>query len=399
VHTTQSRAAARPVSIGRFPDIAIVGAGPVGGTLALAIAQSGYSILALDAREPGSTLRGDRSLAISHGGRLIFERLGIFAPLASTPGAVTPITAIDISQARAFGTATLTAEEHALPALGYVISYRALQSAIDGALARTDVEIRYACEVTNVQGGPECADVTVADGDRVRARLAVVADGTGAAVAGISRRRRDYGQVALIAKVTTASPHGGVAYERFTTSGPVALLPEGEHYGLVWTMTPQAAAEAVQWSDRRFLAELSAHFGARRSDFASVRDRKTFPLALELAQPAVAARAVLVGNAAQSLHPIAGQGFNLGLRDAFELAQAINETPRDSLGSHAMLARYVARRRADRYAGVAFTHGLTHIFALDGAIFAWPRGIALAALDALPFAKRAFTRAMLFGLS
>src|SRR5215218_5752082 len=129
-------------------DVAIVGAGPVGGTLALAIARSGLSIVALDARQAGSTLRADRSLAISHGGRLIFERLGIFARLASTPGAVTPIVAIDISQARAFGAMTLSASEHGLPALGYVISYRALQAAIDDALARTSIAIRYGCKVT-----------------------------------------------------------------------------------------------------------------------------------------------------------------------------------------------------------------------------------------------------------
>jgi 2-octaprenyl-6-methoxyphenol hydroxylase len=380
-------------------DIMIVGAGPVGGTLALAIARSGHSIVALDAREAGSTLRGDRSLAISHGGRLILERMGLFAPLASTAGAATPITAIDISQARAFGAATLAADEHGLPALGYVISYRALQAAVDESLARAGIEIRYGCEVASVRGGPDSAEVVVAGGDAVHARLAVVADGTGAAVAGISRTRRDYGQVALIAKVSTAAPHGGVAYERFTTGGPVALLPEADHYGLVWTMSPSSADEAMEWTDERFLAELGRHFGARRNDFTGVRERKTFPLALEVAQPPVAARAVLVGNAAQSLHPIAGQGFNLGLRDAFELAQAINESPRASLGGHAMIARYAARRRVDRYAGVAFTHGLTQIFALDGAIFAWPRGLALAALDALPFAKRAFTRAMLFGLS
>jgi len=133
-------------------DVAIVGAGPVGGTLALAIARSGLSIVALDAREAGSTLRGDRSLAISHGGRLIFERLGVFARLPAT--AVTPITAIDISQARAFGTATLTAAEHGLPALGYVISYRALQAAVDDALAATGVELRHGCEVTTVTGTP-----------------------------------------------------------------------------------------------------------------------------------------------------------------------------------------------------------------------------------------------------
>jgi len=274
-----------------------------------------------------------------------------------------------------------------------------LQAAIDDALASTRVDVRHGCEVTRVTGTPASAQAVVANGEAVEARLAVIADGTGAAVAGVARKRRDYGQVAVVAKLTTAMPHGGVAYERFTTSGPVALLPEGDRYGLVWTMTPQAAANAMDWSDERFVAELSRHFGARRNDFTSVGERRTFPLSLELAQPAVAARAVLIGNAAQSLHPIAGQGFNLGLRDAFELAQEIAAAPAESLGSHAMLARYAARRRIDRYAGVAFTHGLTHIFALDGAIFAWPRGLALAALDALPFVKRAFTRAMLFGLS
>ncbi len=380
-------------------DVAIVGAGPVGGALALALARSGLSVVALDARAAGTTTRGDRSLAISHGGRLILERLGIFARLAAVAGAVTPIARVDISQARAFGTATLDADEQGLPALGYVISYRALQAAIDDALAGTRTAIRYGSEATRVTGGPEHAEIAIDDATTLRARLAVVADGTGAVVQGISRRRRDYGQVALIAKIRTASPHDGVAYERFTPGGPVALLPEHDRYGLVWTMTPEGAAAAMQWSDERFLRELSAHFGARRSDFIGVAERKSFPLALEFAQPAVAARAVLVGNAAQSLHPVAGQGFNLGLRDAYELSLEIGRASPSSLGSHAMLARYAARRRIDRYAGIAFTHGLTSVFAPDGALFAWPRGLALTALDMLPFAKRAFTRAMLFGMS
>lgn len=380
-------------------DVAIVGAGPVGGALALAIARSGLSVVALDAREAGTTMRGDRSLAISHGGRLILDRLGIFPRLAAVHGAVTPIARVDISQARAFGAATLDAGEQGLPALGYVISYRALQTAIDDALAATRTEIRYGSEATGVSGGPDHAEIAIAGAPPLQARLAVVADGSGAVVRGVTRRRRDYGQVALIAKIRTASPHEGVAYERFTPSGPVALLPEHDRYGLVWTMTPAAASAAMEWSDERFLRELASHFGARRSDFVGVAERKSFPLALEFAQPPVAARAVLVGNAAQSLHPIAGQGFNLGLRDAFELGLEIGRASQASLGTHAMLARYAARRRVDRYAGIAFTHGLTHVFAPEGAIFAWPRGVALAALDMLPFAKRAFTRAMLFGMS
>lgn len=378
-------------------DVAIVGAGPVGGTLALAIADADLTVLALDARAEGGTLRGDRSLAVSHGARLVFERLDLWTRLASTPHAVTPILTVDISQAGGFGVARLAASEHDLPALGYVISYRALQSAVDDALARTTTHVRYRAVVTRVDGGPDHATAVLEDGSRIDARLAVVADGSGAAVAGIARERRDYGQVALVAKVGTKAPHGGVAYERFTPTGPVALLPEGDRYGLVWTMSPADAEAALAWPDDVFLSRLALHFGARAPEFTSVRDRRSFPLALEFARPAVASRCVLVGNAAQSLHPIAGQGFNLGLRDAFELSQAINRTPRAMLGDRAMLATYAAGRRTDRYAGIAFTHGLARIFASDAAVLRWPRGIALSLLDAMPVAKRAFTRAMLFG--
>lgn len=378
-------------------DVVIVGAGPVGAALALAIADADLDVTALDARPAGDTLRGDRSLAISHGGRLIFERLGIWPRLAAMRGAVTAIEAIDISQARGFGVTTLRADEQGVPALGYVVSYRALTEALDAALARTRTVVRYACPVAQVRTGPEAAEA-VTEQDCVRARLAVLADGTGTAVGGIERVRRDYGQVAVVAKIGTRAPHAHVAYERFTDRGPVALLPEGDRYGLVWTMAPEAARRALEWPDATFLAELAHHFGARRNDFVSVAERRSFPLALEFARPTAVNRCVLIGNAAQALHPIAGQGFNLGLRDAFELAQAINTTPSHELGTRAFTARYAARRARDRGAGIAFTHGLANLFAQDLAIVRWPRGAGLALLDALPPVKRAFTRAMLYGL-
>ncbi len=376
----------------------IVGAGPVGAALALAIADADLDVVALDARAQGDTLRGDRSLAISHGGRLILERIGVWPRLATQRHAVTPITTIDISQAGGFGVTTLTAEEQQVPALGYVVSYRALTHALDAALATTRTTVRYGAEAVTVEATPDRAEVTLRDGSTLHTRLAVVADGTGAAVAGVRRTRRDYGQVAVVAKVGTRRPHAGVAYERFTPRGPMALLPEGERYGLVWTLPPADAERALALPEVAFLAELTRHFGARRDDFTTVAERRSFPLALEYAQPAVTHRCVLVGNAAQALHPIAGQGFNLGLRDAFELAQVVNTAPPHALGTHAFVARYAARRGADRRAGIAFTDGLARIFAVDHALVRWPRGIGLALLDALPPAKRAFTRAMLFGL-
>jgi 2-octaprenyl-6-methoxyphenol hydroxylase len=382
-------------------DVIIIGTGPVGGALALAIADADLDVVALDARVPGTAPRGDRSLALSHGARLIFERLGVWSRLSAAKNAVTPITTVDISQAGGFGVTRLSADEQDVPALGYVVSYLALQHAIDAELARTRTRLRFGAPVQTAGGTPAYAAVTLVngDGDPLLARLAVVADGTGATVAGVTRERREYGQVALVAKLWMSAPHGGVAFERFTPDGPMALLPEGDHYGLVWTMTPAAAERALALADDAFLDELAHHFGARVEGFVRVADRKTFPLALEFARPVITSRCVLIGNAAQALHPVAGQGFNLGVRDAFELAQAINASGRDALGDRSMLSGYAARRRVDRYAGIAFTHGLTHLFGLDWPLARWPRGVALTLLDALPPAKKAFTRAMLFGLS
>ncbi len=382
-------------------DVIIVGAGPVGGTLALALADADLDVVALDARAPGATLRGERSLALSHGARLIFERLGVWCRLAAIKDSITPITTIDISQAGGFGVTRLSADEQEVPALGYVVSYLALQSAIDAELARTRTELRHDAAVESVEGTPAFASVSIRNrpDEPLTARLAVVADGAGTAVMGIARERRDYGQVALVAKVWTDRPHAGVAFERFTRHGPMALLPEGDHYGLVWTLAPDAAANARALPEDLFLARLGEHFGARVNGFERVSDRRTFPLSLEFARPSAVSRTVLIGNAAQALHPIAGQGFNLGIRDAFELGQAIVACDRDTLGEARMIAAFTARRRVDRYAGIAFTHGLTRVFASELPFVRWPRGLALTLLDALPPVKRAFTRAMLHGLS
>lgn len=382
-------------------DVVIVGAGPVGGALALSLADADLDIVALDARAAGEIPRGDRSLALSHGARLIFERLGLWQRLAAVAGAVTPIVEIDISQVGGFGVTRLAADEQGVPALGYVVSYRALQGAIDEALAHTGITVRFGATASAVDATPAFATVTLAGEGREKlsTRLAVVADGAGTTVAGIAREQRDYGQVALIAKVDMDSGHRGVAFERFTPEGPMALLPENDHYGLVWTMTPAKASAMMALPDDRFLTAVAQHFGTRVTGFAAVSRRRTFPLRLEFARPTVARHSVVIGNAAQALHPIAGQGFNLGVRDAHELGQAIIRAPRDALGDASMLSAYAARRRPDRYAGIAFTHGLTQLFAVESGLVRWPRGLALTLLDAMPPLKKAFTRVMLYGFS
>ena len=381
-------------------DVVIVGAGPVGSTLALALVGGDADVLVLDERGPGQTLRGERSLALSYGARLILERLGVWSAVSAVRGAATPIARIDISQAGGFGQMTLAAEEQGIPALGYVVSYRALQSALDAALVRTGMVVRHGVAVKGVGGAPAFAAVELGDAGAqpVLARLAAVADGTGAVMAGIVRQRHDYGQVAVIGKLWRAAPHDGVAYERFTPDGPIALLPEGDHYGLVWTVSPRRARELAGLDDAAFLGELAHHFGTRASGFLRVADRREFPLVLDFAREPALTRCVALGNAAQTLHPVAGQGFNVGLRDAWALADVVLDTPREQVGDRAMLERYLRGRRTDRMAGIAFTHGLVSIFGNDLPFVRWPRGLALTMLDAVPAAKRAFTHAMLFGL-
>jgi len=386
-------------------DLVIVGAGPVGATLALALADSDLDVVTLDARPAGSIARSDRSLALSHGSRLIFERLDVWSEVAATPGGVTPITAIDISQRGGFGRARLHARDHGVDALGYVVSYRALQRALDAALARAGMSIEHGVGVTRVSATAASAQVVgERDGAAVEwsARLAAVADGGGDVVAYIARRRHDYRQVALVAKIWSSEPHGGLAFERFTDQGPMALLPEGDHYGLVWTTTPANASTLVELSEQSFLEALAQRFGPCAGPWTRVADRRTFPLTLEFATRVAAERTVLLGNAAQALHPVAGQGFNLGVRDAYELAQELLAisvvTDRDHFGAPRFLAEYSRRRAADRWTGIAFTHGLLGIFGTDVSLLRWPRGLALTLLDALPGVKRMFTRAMLYGL-
>ena len=378
-------------------DVVVVGAGPVGATLALALRHADLDVVVLDARTSGAAARADRALALSHGARLILERLGVWTALAGTAGAVTPIFTIDISQARGFGSVELTASEQGLPALGYVVSYRALQSALDAALAASGIDVRFGQEASAVTGAPDRASIELASGETVQTRLAVVADGAAAAVRGIARNRHDYRQTAIVAEIALDHPHLGIAYERFTAAGPVALLPEREHYALVWTQAPVAAARALTLPDAEFLASLAALFGSRVRGFTGVRERRMFPLTLEVARDTTTARVAVIGNAAQALHPVAGQGFNLGLRDAFELATLVREAPRDAQGGAAMLARYRQARRLDRRAGIAFTHGLTQLFASDTPAVRIPRGLGMMVLDSIPAAKRAFTHAMLYG--
>ena len=378
----------------REHDLVIVGGGPVGAALAIALSGSGYDVLLLEAR-PQLDMAGDgRTLAMSYGSRLTLQRLGAWSRVEPA----TPIRSIHVSQRGGFGRALLSADDVGLPALGYVVSHGRLQK----ALATSGAAPQAGASVDDIELSTDHVAIRFRRGDEehaVRARLLVIADG-GASLgkrAGAAIKVRDYRQDAIVATVATSKPHGYRAFERFTGDGPVALLPFEERYALVWTATPEAAARITGLNDRSFLERLQTHFGDRAGRFLSVAVRARFPLALKYAANPVLPRSVLLGNAAQSLHPIAGQGFNLGLRDAWELADLLLH--RDDLdpGSAACLAAYRSARRLDRMAGIAVTDSLVRIFSNDFAPLRAARGAGLALLDIAPPIKRAFMQRMIFG--
>lgn len=378
-------------------DIAIIGGGPVGAALALALSASKLRVCVLEARPASASSSDARALALSYGSRLLLERLGVWDKLQG----ISPIRAIHISQKQSFGRAVLRAEEMNVPELGYVLPYPALQDALTGALQRSDVASIYGASVTQLMSEANHAVISYQqDGaeHKLPTRLAVVADGGKLLAQQYPPEVHDYGQSALITHITCSAPQANTAFERFTPQGPLALLPFKEGYELVWTVPHQAVQDMLAWSDADFLDKLHQHFGDRVGEFLTVGKRSCFPLGLRRApQQVPMPHTVLLGNAAQTLHPVAGQGFNMGLRDAWELAQEILDAKPEELGSDAMLAAYRADRRTDREAGIRFTDGLVRLFSNDLPLVSAGRAAALTALDCLPLVKKFVAKRMMFG--
>jgi 2-octaprenyl-6-methoxyphenol hydroxylase len=378
-------------------DITIIGGGPVGAALALALRGSKLKVCVLEARPANAASNDARALALSYGSRLLLARLGVWDVLHD----VSAIRTIHISQKQSFGRAVLHAAEMNVPELGYVLPYPALQDALTDALQHSDVSSIYGASVTQLQGEADCATIGYQQNGAqhtLHARLAVVADGGKLLAQQYPPEVRDYGQSALITHITCSAPQAEMAYERFTAQGPLALLPFKEGYELVWTAPHQVAQEMLAWDDAHFLRELHQHFGDRVGEFLTVSKRTCFPLGLRRApQQTPMPHTVLLGNAAQTLHPVAGQGFNMGLRDAWELAQKILDAAPETLGTEAMLAAYRAHRRTDREAGIRFTDGLVRLFSNDLPLVSTGRAAALTALDCLPFVKKFVAKRMMFG--
>ncbi|WP_395071237.1 UbiH/UbiF/VisC/COQ6 family ubiquinone biosynthesis hydroxylase [Paraburkholderia silvatlantica] len=403
-------------------DVTIVGAGPVGlalaGWLARRSATQGLSIALIDAREPEDSAGDPRAIAVSQGSRTLLEAL-------AWPHDATPIERIHVSQRGHFGRTLIDRHDYDLPALGYVARYGAIVQALAQAVRGTQVHWLHHTQAHDavVENDGVTLPVVSAGVERhLRTRILVNAEGglyrtppqrdaqdetqeadeanaKALEPAAESRRTRDYGQTALVGVVTLAAPQPHVAWERFTSEGPIALLPmggvRGADYALVWCCSPAQAERRAQLSDADFLAELGVAFGARMGRFTQIHARAAFALGLNALDALVCGhgRIAAVGNAAQTLHPVAGQGLNLGLRDAHALA--------DSLAQHGAtpraLAEFAGRRAFDRRMTIGATDTLARLFTVDFGPLAALRGLALTALEFVPPVKTALARQMMFG--
>ena len=318
-------------------------------------------------RQPPLALRpAFRPLALSHASRLILERVGAWRSLATTP-----IETIHVSQQGGFGRTRLCAADAGVPALGYVVDYESLLACLFAVVEKRGIPVE----------NPPCDTA-----------LTVHAEGTAKEL-----REKDYQQEAVVALVTTQPAAAGTAWERFTPEGPLALLPLGGRYCAVWGMSPAHAGQLCAAPEAEFLAALSQAFGRRAGAFVAVARRSRAPLALRVRSSRIGERAAYIGNAAQTLHPVAGQGLNLGLRDAWDLARVLRDAE-DPGEAHA-LARFAAMRNFDAAATVRITDYLASAFAGANPVTGLVRGFGLTALDICLPARRFFARRMIFGAS
>jgi len=383
-------------------DVIIIGGGMVGASLACALSGQGMRIAMVESvradtrSEPGYD---DRAIALAYGTRRIFDGLHLWQALVPE---ATPIHRIHVSDRGHFGMARMDRDDEGLPAIGYVVPARAIGQALDAALAgRDDVAQFCPATVTAVRRQDAAVEVEIdRDGKplTVSARLIVAADGADSSVReqfGIGHREHDYGQTAIVTNVTPQLPHENIAYERFTDSGPLALLPMSEQRcAVVLTVATEQADAFMALDDSAFLAALQARFGYRLGRLERVGRRQAWPLRLLRATASVAERLALVGNAVHTLHPIAGQGFNLGARDVAVLAEVLVDALRagEDPGTLAVLQRYGDWRRSDHENVTVFTDGLARVFSMPLPLLGVARTAGLLAFDLLPPAKRLLTR-------
>ncbi len=383
-------------------DIAICGAGPVGLALAVLLVQRGVPparIALIDAKTLEQTHNDPRSIALSYGSRQILEQASAW------PIAATEIHQIHVSRRGYFGRTLIDRTEHHVPALGVVTRYGTIVSALAATCAASSISTLRPARVASFSEQASSVELQMADGTALTTDILVQAEGGLFAEQTSKSLRRDYQQTAILAHVATSSNANNTiahrAYERFSDEGPLALLPQhddmnGAGYSLVWCIQPATSARLLSLDDAAFLAELENAFGQRLGRFVSTTPRKAYPLGLN-AHPATSPRTVAIGNAAQTLHPVAGQGLNLGLRDAMVLARLLAQE-----ASPATLSEFHQLRQSDRNLTVRLTDTMARVFTKGGgspfgAISQALLGASLGAIDTVAPARYLLAELMMFG--
>ena len=392
-------------------DIVIVGGGMVGISLALLLrAQQPWNILLIEAQElassdgpvPGaySSSFDARSTALSWSSKNIYQSIGLWPQLKKHLSA---IAQIHVSDRGHVGMTRIDAGDANVDALGYVVENQWLGSVLLNQLTKTDIQLLGSCKLETIEPLASGMRLQLQQADKdlqtIETKLLVIADGAGSTTAqqlGIQSQSTPYDQTGIIANVSLEKPHGGVAYERFTDQSPMALLPLADFKGrprsaLVWTQ-PRAMAETLMAADEQaFLEQLQLRFGYRLGHFKQLGKRVAYPLALTTATEQVRRHLVVMGNAAHSLHPVAGQGFNLSLRDAAALANSLAEAG-DRIGDLAVLQNYQQQQAIDQRNTVLFSDSLPKLFGLSSSIVALGRNSGLLAMDLIPSLRNSFAQ-------
>ena len=371
-------------------DVVIVGGGLVGASLAIALARQGVEVGLVEAAPAGQmpAVFDQRNLSFAAATVNALTALGVMQQLR-TPTA--PIRRIHISRQGDFGRVRLEAQDYGRATFGQVVVARdfgeALEARLDGLSGLTRYRPARFVGFAPDEAGHRALRIADAEGERtLHARLVVAADGTRSAVRealGIGVDEHDYGQTLLVARVRATQAPDGTAYERLGDDGPTALLPRGDrHWGVVHGVAREQAETVAALDDAAWLARLQRAVGWRIGRLVASGERSAYPIARVVAQRLVADRAVVLGNAAQTIHPIGAQGFNLGLRDALTLAEEIARG--DDPGAASRLAAYAARRREDRERTLAFSDGLARLTANPSPLLKPVRSAGLVAMEAQP---------------
>ncbi|MCK0744811.1 2-octaprenyl-6-methoxyphenyl hydroxylase [Chromohalobacter nigrandesensis] len=387
-------------------DIAIVGGGLVGASLASALAplieRHGLRVAVIEAAPLNATQPTTfqpsfdaRASAIAQGSRRHFERLGVWASMAER---ATPIRQIHVSERGRFGATRLTADEFHLDALGYVIPNAWMGRVLHAGLESLPLTWHCPARVEDIVPIADGHRLTLSDGACLEAGLTVLADGGRSGLKerlGIASQAQSYEQHALIANVEIGRDHAGVAFERFSTLGPMALLPlAGRRMALVWTHAKAPREETLGWSDAECLRRLQEAFGDRLGRFRRIGQRDAYPLSLVTANEPVRPHLAIMGNAAHSLHPVAGQGFNLALRGVMDLVTSLEAglARGQAIGSASLLGDFEARRAADRRNVIRFSDGLIRLFGIEHAAFSHLRAAGLVGLNIVSPLRRTLAR-------